>query len=357
MEITSRLGLGAALGLAVGTFAASASAAYTPKLIVQAQGQQTTINVSQDATDDSTARIVIYAPRDVSATLNQPPRTQIGSVRGLINILDLAPPAGVNQEFTGGITTVAPSEAPPTVALCAPGAHDAIWVVSPTAAGASLEAIPMVVDRITTGPEAAFASAKITVCFRPPDIPQGTPGRSPSGARLLQASFTLLGVFTSPTGGSSLAWNALFTPYTPRVGQVNGAATAQAQSVRRSAPAALTLRGSLSRRGKRTFARLTGRLTGSPGARVQLFAGNRSLGFVTASSTGAFSKTVAIKTTTSFRARASVAPLDVTSGGCSPAIPLTATLVARCASVTAGFATTVQSKTVTVRVKKAKRGR
>ena len=355
MRTSARVLAALSAAIAAGIFAGSAYGAYNPRLSVEMQGEQTQITISQLG-DEPTSRVVIYAPPGYTANLAQPPRSQIGSVRGRINILDLAPSGGgVNQEFTGGIATVDPAEAPPTAALCAPGRHDAIWLVTPSAAGTSLEPIPVLVDVLTSGPEAAFGSLRIQVCFRPPDVPQGSPGRAPGGARPLEATFTLLGVIRPSARPNNARWTAVFTPYARGTGRPDIAGTAQAQSVVRS-DTQLTLQARVVSRGKRKFARLTGRLEDVAGARVQLLAGSRSLGFVTTRAGGAFSKTVRITRTTTFRARATVRQSDATASGCTPAVPLPGGGTARCASVTLG-GFTATSRTVRVTVRTARGGR
>lgn len=338
--------VGAALGLlgSVGV----AGAAYAPRLVVQAIGSQTKITFSQAVTDDPTAKITIYVPLRYTIDLSQPPHTGIGTSSGRINATDLAPPAGLNVDFGGGIQSVAVAEAPPSAALCSPGAHRAIWVASPSAPGVSLEPIPIIVDQITSGPEAAFASAELQLCLRPPDLPPGTPGRSPQGARLLNATFTILGAFTV-VGQSAAPWTALFTPYRPGFGSVNAADTVESQAIPR-ASGSVSLRGQLVRRGARSFARLTGSVAGAGApARIQLLAGSTVLAPVTTTAGGGFTKTVPIKRTTVFHARATVPEADLTSQGCAPAL-------AACSSVTAaGF--TAESGNVTVKVKAAKKKR
>lgn len=348
MRTAARLAVigGATLGL-LGP-AGVAGAAYAPRLVVQATGSQTKITLSQAVTDDPTAKITIYVPLGYTIDLSQPPRTGIGTSSGRINATDLAPPSGLNIDFGGGIQSVAVAEAPPSAALCSPGAHQAIWVVSPSAAGVSLEPIPIIVDRITSGPEAAFASAKLQVCLRPPDLPPGTPGRSPQGARFLNATFTILGAFTV-VGQSAARWTALFTPYRPGFGSVNAADTVESQSIPR-ASGGVSLHGQLVRRGTGWFARLTGSVADAgAAARVQLLAGSSVLASITTAPSGGFTKTVPIKRTTVFRATATVPESDVTSQGCAP-------MLAACSSVTAaGF--TAESAKVTVKVKPVKKKR
>jgi len=328
LRTSARLALLAVGGLAALIAAGAASAAYSPRLVVQATGSQAKITISQAITDSATAKMTIYVPLGYTIDLSQPARTVIGTASGRINAIDLAPPAGLNVDFGGGIESVDVAAAPPSAALCSPGPHTAIWVVSPSAAGVSLEPIPVIVDRITSGPEAAFASAKLQVCFRPPDLPPGTPGRSPQGARLLNATFTILGAFTA-AGPSTARWTALFTPYNAGIGSSNAAGTVESQAVPRSS-GLVTLRGQLVVKGGRSFARLSGSVSGGASAAVAILAGSKVVARVTTSASGAFSKLLPLAKTTVFRAHATVSDTDLTAQGCAPA------LSPPCASVTAG---------------------
>ena len=82
-------------------------------------------------------------------------------------------------------------------ARAVPPSHGAVWKLNITVAGTPLT-VPIYVDAITAGPEAAFASAKIQLCLAGPI---GTP----TGAQLLFAFFDVNGVFTNPSNTSNRA--------------------------------------------------------------------------------------------------------------------------------------------------------
>src|SRR5207244_11743331 len=86
---------------------------------------------------------------------------------------------------------------------------------------------PVDVDA-TAGPEAALGAFKLVVCLAPDDVPVGTPGRSPNGARLLDATFTVDNIFTVPAGQS--IWKAITTPYAPGTGAPNVAGTVETRA-------------------------------------------------------------------------------------------------------------------------------
>ena len=61
--------------------AGTALAAYTtPKLLVTDASPAVTINYTQDANDDPTAKLTFYAPTEYSASLTQPAGQTIGTV-------------------------------------------------------------------------------------------------------------------------------------------------------------------------------------------------------------------------------------------------------------------------------------
>ena len=337
----------AALGSLV--FAAPALGAFEPRLTVTASEGEVALRAALVAQDDPPARIVFYAPTGWSASLGQAPGTQIGTVTGRVTVADFG---GAEVPVTGVVRTDNPANY--VANPCSPGSHGAVWLLVLTAGTTQLQPVPMYVD-VASGAEAAFASLKITLCLPPPDVPPGTPGRATNGVKLLDATITLQNVFTTGAGNR---WTAVFTPYTPGVGQVNVPGTAESQSVTRLG-ARLTITARRIRRGGRFFARITGRLrVGAEGigdATVRLTANGRAAGSARTNENGGFSKTVRIKRTTRFRARATAAGTEQ-SGGCEPLLPLPTGGTARCTVVTLG-SFTAASNTARVTVPKRKRGR
>ncbi len=351
-----RLAVLASTGLAGLSLAGSALAAYAPKLSVSTAGQDTTIRLQIAPTDDPTFKVTIYAPVGVRALLSQPTGTTIGQI-GEGSLVQAADLGNANIPISGTVKTDDPAKPEYNTSPCAPGRHQAIWLLQLSAAGSSLAPVPMYVDA-TSGAETAFGSTKLQVCLPPPDVPPGTPGRATFGVRVTDVRFTVSNIFSTAAGTSGeLRWTAVFTPYTPGVGRPNAAGSVQAQAIVRS-NAALTLRARLlttSRkvRGKRVVlrsVRLTGSVPGASGARVTLLAGGRSIGQVTTDGSGSFSRTVRITRTTSYQARVSAPAGDVTPPTCTASIPGVAT----CVSVTTG-ALSARSAVVRVVVPKAKR--
>jgi len=276
-------GCAAALALAV---TAIAAASYTPSMgIFQAtykpgSAGPVTIVVAQEKADDPTSRIVIYAPLGYTAQLTQTPGTQIGDVVADVQILDLS---STNVfPLSGPVKVDSPANYPAASNLCTPGVtHEAVWTLNAALVGQPANPIPVYVDH-TTGAEAAFSSAKMTVCFRDPTLPASDPRRSPNGTKFLDAAFRVKGVFTNPASAGNQLWRSLFTPYTPGTGTPNAAGTREAQGV---VPMPYSISIKRIRKARRGFFRLAGtvNIAGSApsGAGLKLFAGVRGKSSVT----------------------------------------------------------------------------
>ena len=247
-----RLALLAAMGVLALVFAASAFASYSPRLTVLETSYRPTAQpavgllVKQGRTDDPTAKITIYSALGSTVTLTQAPGTTIGAVAAHVIALDLTGPNGKPIPLTGTVTVDSPAKY--ITNPCAPGLHQAVWLLNAGVAGQTLS-IPVYVDR-TAGAEQAIASAKIQVCFGPPDVPQGTPGRAPLGAKLVDAVFVVGGVFTNPASLGMYPWRSLWTPYTPGTGRPNAVGTVEEDGVV-PIPYSLTLHKLKARRGFR----------------------------------------------------------------------------------------------------------
>ena len=218
----------AALALVV---VALAAASYTPSMgIFQATYKpsgagRVTVVVAQEKADDPTARIVIYVGPGYSVTLGQAPGTQIGTVIAGVQVLDLGPN---RLELRGPVRADTPANYVSNP--CSPGLHEAVWTLNAALPGQPANPIPVYVDH-TAGAEATFSSAKLTTCFRDPNLPPGDPRRSPNGTKFLDAAFTVAGVFRNPSSAGIKLWRSVFTPYTPGTGNPNPAGTREAQGV------------------------------------------------------------------------------------------------------------------------------
>ena len=329
-----------ALGLA---FGGNALAAYNPSLLVAGTSHSTgsggpiVIGVGQDQADDATGVLNIYAPLGYGVTLTQSPGTRIGDLEGFAKVGALG---GARVPITGTVTARDPAAY--LTNPCSPGLHQAVWTIDTSLLGTALS-IPMYVDAVTTGAEAAFASARIRICLASPYIPppQGAAG----GASLIVAAFSASGVFSNPNSRGSYPWNALFIPYQPGTGSLAPTNAAQSTSYTRL-PVQLAVTAK-KMKGKRSFARVTVCLSEAGqavrGVRVNILAGRSArrtarVAFGRTNSRGCLVRTIRLRSRVTFiRASTSVPERDVTSSpGCTPALSAAPGQLppARCTSAT-----------------------
>ena len=252
----------AGAGACMLAFASSALAAINPKFIVVAPpspgaGPAVSITADLKQTDDPVAKVQIYAPLGyqlVSPAVGQ----KVGTVEARARLADAG---NAVQQLKGTIASVDPSTVASQSAACDPVTHAATWLMSLPAAGQTLQ-IPMFVDE-TSGAEAELAVYKLVACVPPPDVPAGTPGRAPLGAKLLFAQFDL-NAFANPPADGEYRWRSLWTPYTPGTGTANAAGSVESQSIVRL-PTQVTIKATkvkVRRHGKlRTLVAITGRLS------------------------------------------------------------------------------------------------
>jgi hypothetical protein len=198
------------------------------------------------------------------------------------------------------------------------------------------------VDQLT-GPEAALGAYKLVVCLAPDDVPPGTPGRSPNGARLLDATFTVDNVFTVPAGQS--IWKAITTPYAAGTGAPNAAATVETRAFVADGTITLAKKVNAKKRRVQFTGKVTQAGTAVVGARVSLLVNGKSAGFTArTNASGSYSivlRKTGKKTTSTFQARTTVAERDITATGCgspTPGVP------GGCVSATASPFTAVSAR-------------
>jgi hypothetical protein len=274
LTTTTRFLVAVAAGVSALAFAGTALAAYNPSLLVAGTNHGTggsgpiVIGVGQDEADDATAAATIYSPPGYAVTLGQAPGTQLGTLSANVKVAALG---NARFDVTGTVKTDNPANY--VTNPCSPGTHEAVWVLEFNLLGSTVR-VPMYVDRVTTAPEAAFASAKMMICFSSPYVPP--PQGAPSGASVLIAAFSVRGVFTNPRARGSYPWNGVFVPYTPGTATPNTTNAAQSTSYVRL-PVQLSIKAKRQKRGKRTFALVTSCLkeAGTPirGATVSILGG------------------------------------------------------------------------------------
>lgn len=135
-----------------------------------------------------------------------------------------------------------------TLNSCAPGAHEAVWVMELTLAGAT-HRLPIYVDR-TAGAEAAYASVKMRACFASPYV------SAPHGVSLTYADLTVENVFTNPDQLGMYPWNGVFVPYAPGTASLNTALAAQSTAYI-GLPGTFAVTAKRQRRGRASFAAVT----------------------------------------------------------------------------------------------------
>jgi hypothetical protein len=318
-------------GTALAANTGSITVSHTP--MVLAGSQSTTIRVVVPQATDPIAATQIYVPSGYGVNVSQPPDTPIGTVDATAYSRD----AGLTLPLSGTVVTADPANyaAQSTVCAGAPKSQ-AVWILTLTIATTTLK-VPLYVNP-TTDSETALGAYKLSICLPPPDLPVGDPGRAAQGAQLLEATFTVNGIFTTPTGGGLLKWDTLFTPYNPGKGTPNTAGTFEARAFV-PLPIILNLQASY-KKATKTYT-LSGRVSrgGLPasGLTVAILRGasvtslRRAASAKTATS-GTFRLTGKLtpRKTTFFQATASVPETDYTAQGCNA--PATTFAPAGCVS-------------------------
>jgi hypothetical protein len=335
-EVVKGRGMKSILRLAVLALAGTATLAFagnalaTQKLSVKQTTTSLTIKVSQAQSDPQPLRISIYVPTGYSINGSAAPGTKIGSTTGTVFSRD----ANIPLPLSGDVVVVPPTTNAPG---CDPVPHVAVWNLALAVAGQSIN-LPVHVDQLA-GAEAALGAYKLVVCLSPDDVPAGTPGRSPNGARLLDATFTVDNVFTVPAGQS--IWKTITTPWAG--GVPNAAGTVETRAIVANGTVTLAKKVNAAKRLVRFTGKVTQGGTAVAGARVALLVNGKSAGFTArTNASGSFSivlKKTGKKTTSTFQARTTLAERDVTTTGC--AAPTTA---APCVSATASPFTAVSGK-------------
>ena len=219
LAATAMFGANAALAANTG----SITVWHTP--MVLAGSQSTTIHVTVPQTTDPIGAANIYVPSGYGVNVSQPAGTSIGTVDATAFARD----AGLTLPLNGTVVTDNPANYTAASTVCASTpTSQAVWILNLSIATIMLK-VPLYVNP-TTGPETSLGAYKLSICLPPPDVPVGTPGRALQGAQLLDAIFTVNGIFTTPTGGGLLKWDTLFTPYNPGQGTPNTAGTFEARA-------------------------------------------------------------------------------------------------------------------------------
>lgn len=217
----------AGLACAGGVFAANTATIavwHTP--MVLSGSKSTTLDIGMPQSTDPIAAVNIYVPAGYRLDLAQAPGTAIGEVTATAFSRD----ESLTLPLSGTVTTAAAAAHTADSMVCTGIATSAaVWDLDLSVAGQSI-VLPVYVNP-TAGAEQALGAYRISVCLPPPDVAPGTPGRAVEGAQVLETQLTVNGVFTTPSTGGLLDWNALFTPYLPGQGTPNLAGTFEARAI------------------------------------------------------------------------------------------------------------------------------
>jgi hypothetical protein len=308
-------------GVALAANTASISVTHTP--MASSSSQATTIHVKIPQATDPIARIAIYVPNGYTANLS----AAAGATIGQVSASAFAHDNGLVLPLSGAVVADSVAAHAADAALCSPN-PTAVWNLNLSVAGQSVT-VPLYVSP-TSGDEAALGAYRLVICLPPPDVPAGTPGRAVFGVQVLDALFTVNGIFTTPSSPTTAGWQALYTPYNPGVGTVNALGTFEAQALV-GVPATVKMKAVGVKH--KTY-KVTGTVTEgtSPGAgvAVTLYRGSKKIAGATTGAGGTFSFSGKLaKGTNAFQVRAAapertvacVSPLPptVAPAGCTGA--------------------------------------
>ena len=206
---------------------------------------------------------------------------------------------------------------------CAPGAHQAVWLMVLTASNQTLK-VPMYVDSITSGPEAAFASMKIQVCLPSPDVPPEQGGAT-FGAKLVTAQLNFIsGIWTNPATRGAYAFSSIATPYDVNSGTIRPDQTVEARGIVQL-PVSLSLNAKAGTRGTVVLSGGIAAAGRAAAAAIRLYAGPTSKRTKVVSSkasrAGKYAFRVRVRKTTFFKTSATAPQRNVTAAGCAAPSP------------------------------------
>jgi hypothetical protein len=325
--------IAAIVGLTALAYAGNSLAAYNPSLVVSVDSRLgghggVAIALRKGGNDDATGKVTLYSPLGYGVKLGHRAGIELGSFNGSVVRGTLGSP----ELIVGAVTTANPADY--ATSSCAPGAHEDVWILEFSLAGA-LFRWPIYVDRVTTAPEVTFASARMVTCLASPYVPP------PLGSRdklsLIGLIFGVSGVFTNPNTRGQHPWNALFVPYAPGTATLNPALTAQSTSYARL-PVKLSAFAKPQKRGKQTFAVVTAclREAGQPisGIRVNFYRQKTfhdapvKVGSTRSDTRGCATTRVLIRSKVMLVQTVFIVPWARTAPGCTP------DLAARCSAPT-----------------------
>ncbi len=271
MKISLRLAVLACASFLGVALAAPALAAYKASLTIEQSSYRPGAAITADVliatgdTDDPTAKLTIFSPAGYGANLSAAPGTKIGRVVAIANLIDLG-----NAPFplVGNVLVANPADPAlqAAAARCTPGVtNQATWILNTKLQGQTIS-IPVFVNK-------KVSLVTLDVCLSPPDVPSGTPGRAPFGAKLVAADFTIQGVFKNGPRGQ-YQWAGIFTPYTPGKGTPNALGTVEWRTYV-GLPSSLTLAKAKTKKGIKLVGKLSVNGLSAKGIKISLYAGRK----------------------------------------------------------------------------------
>lgn len=290
MTNTVRLAILAVTAVGALTFAATALASFEPQLVAggaPAMGARgVTLRYFLGSREDPTSVVRIAVPKGYDLTTTAAVGAAVGSVKASIFVGDL----GRAVNVSGSIRVAAPESFGTQIAACTGSTTQAAaWALTFNVAGTQLR-IPVAVDTAVEKPLSDVASASLTVCLLPPDVPRGAPGRAPLGSRVLSVELSLRSLKT-PAKPGRYRWRATAMPYSPQTGVIDRARIVEVQSIV-VLPIALTLEAKTTGTGGSRVVRVSGTLEANnervAGIFVTLFRNGRKIGTVSTNGEGSF---------------------------------------------------------------------
>ena len=313
------LTLAAVAGTALALTGSAFAAFTTPRLTVNSPtAGSLTIGYSQTKEDDALNRLQIYIPTGYSASTSSAPGATIGAVTAVVQANAISADAIVplNGTIRVDSPTAATHNEPLDIACRGGATANAVWVLVLQSPTGPLE-VPVYVIA-ASGPETAFASAKLVLCLPSPYIPQAAGGAA-LGAKVINAQMTVAGgLITAPASGG--VWRGIATPYTVGAATPNVPGTREIQAIV-APPGTLTATRVVRGKNVTVAGRLRRGATGVNGATVQLLRGTRVLRTARTSATGAYAMRIRLpKGIYTLRTRSTVPAQDLGTAGCVTAI-------------------------------------
>jgi hypothetical protein len=274
----------------------------------------------------ATAKVVFLAPRGVSIRLEAAPGTILGWLSAKAQI------GRTLVNFAAGAQRIVAAD--PARYLknrCAPGRHDAVWLLRTTGTNRSVSiALPLYVDEIVPHPANGGSVYRLQLCFGSANERRRIPGWPAHAVFRLMNLHLEPGVLSErPSAPAAYLWHGLFTPFRTN-GSPNAAAVVESRATQ-LLPVVWTLEGTYDAAAH--AARLSGMLMQGPepirtlqfviwsGTSLKAeFPGiaNAQTTAATSDSAGHFSASVPIATATYFRISGGTVLQYVDGTGCAP---------------------------------------